>query len=147
MRFDRRFFLAAAMCAGLGAATAHAQPSQPQQAPDRQQRLTSAESYMPLPTLAAGVMSRSGTQGTLVVDMGVDVQDAALRARAQRSRPRLQDALRTALASYANTYYRDNTAPDPARITQVMQTAVDRTLGAPGARVLLANIIYQRRLR
>lgn len=147
MRSDRRFLIAATIGAGLGAAPARAQPSQSQQAPDRQQRLTSAESYLPLPTLTAGVINRTGTQGTLVVDMGVDVQDPALRARAQRSRPRLQDALRTALSSYANTYYRDNTAPDPVRITQVLQAAIDRTLGAPGARVLLANIIYQRRLR
>jgi len=137
----------AAACAGLGFAPAHAQPSSSQQAPDRQQRLTSAESYVPMPTLTAGVLQRGGAQGTLVVDMGIDVQDAALRTRAQRSTPRLVDALRTALATYANTYYRDNTAPDPQRLAQLLQTAVDRSLGAPGARVLLANIIYQRRLR
>ena len=53
--------------------------------------------------------------------------------------------LRTALATYASTYYRDRTAPDPAQMTRLMQQAVDRVLGTSGARVLLANIIYQRR--
>jgi len=65
--------------------------------------------------------------------------------RAQLNGPLLRDALRTALSTYANTYYRLHTAPDPATLTRLMQSAVDRTLGAPGARVLLANVLYQRR--
>ena len=68
---------------------------------------------------------------------------AARRGRANA--PRLRDALRTALAAYATTFYRDRTAPDPAGLTRLMQQGVDRVLGAAGARVLLANIIYQRR--
>ena len=132
-------FIAAAMLA----TPASAQPTQ--QAPDRQQRLTSADSYLPMPTLSAGVLSRYSAAGTLIVDMGLDIPDAGLRGRAQSNAPRLRDALRTALATYATTYYRDRTAPDPATMTRLMQTAVDRTLGAAGARVLLTNIIYQRR--
>jgi hypothetical protein len=77
--------------------------------------------------------------------MGIDVPDEALRRRAQLNAPRIRDALRTALATYATTYYRDRTAPDPATLTRLMQQAIDRVLGAQGARVLLVNIIYQRR--
>lgn len=98
-----------------------------------------------MPTLSAGVLQRASTRGTLVVDMGIDVPDATLRERAQRNGPRLRDALRTALAVYANTYYRDRTAPDPTQLTRLMQQSIDQALGAPGARVLLVNIIYQRR--
>lgn len=98
-----------------------------------------------MPTLSAGVLQRASTRGTLVVDMGIDVPDAALRERAQRNGPRLRDALRTAVAVYANTYYRDRTAPDPAQLARLMQQSIDQALGAPGARVLLVNIIYQRR--
>lgn len=128
-----------AMAAGGGAGA-------PEQAPaSRQERLTSAESYLPLPTLSAGVLLRHSTQGTIVVDMGLDIPDAQLRRRANLNAPRLRDGLRTALATYASTYYRDRTAPDPATLTRIMQQAVDRTLGAPGARVLLVNVIYQRR--
>lgn len=117
----------------------------PQQAPaSRQDRLTSADTYMPLPTLSSSVLQRMSARGTLVVDMGLDIPDADLRRRAQLNRPRLRDALRTALATYATTYYRDRTAPDPAQLTRLMQQAVDRTLGDEGARVLLVNIIYQR---
>ena len=62
----------------------------------------------------------------------------------QFNAPRLRDALRTALATYASTYYRDRTAPDPTTMTRLMQQSIDRVLGAEGAQVLLVNIIYQR---
>lgn len=118
----------------------------PAQAPaSRQERLTSAESFIPVPTLSAAVLQRNASLGTIVVDMGLDVPDAALRRRAQLNGPRIRDALRTALATYSSTYYRDRTAPDPAALTRLLQLSVDRVLGAEGARVLLVNIIYQRR--
>lgn len=142
----RRFapLLALALLAAP-AAPVVAQPPAPEQAPaSRQERLTSAESYVPVPTLSASVLLRYSARGTIVVDMGLDIPDADLRRRAQLNGPRVRDALRTALATYASTYYRDRTAPDPAALTRLMQQATDRTLGAPGARVLLVNIIYQR---
>ncbi|GAM97093.1 hypothetical protein U91I_00716 [alpha proteobacterium U9-1i] len=145
MRLDRRLFIVAALFA-LAAAPASAQPSGKQQAPpDRQERLTSAESYVPMPTLSAAVLHRSIARGTLVVDMGLNVPDEALRGRIRAAAPRLRDALRTALATYASTYYRDRTSPDPAQLARLMQQAVDRTVGATGSRVLMANIIYQQR--
>lgn len=119
--------------------------SSAQQAPaTRQERLTSAETYLPMPTLSAGVLQRNSNQGTMVVDMGLDIPDADLRHRALMNAPRLRDALRTALATYSSVYYRLHTAPNPTELTRQMQMSVDRVLGAQGARVLLANIIYQR---
>lgn len=151
MRLARTLLIAAACAALAGPAAASGSSSSSGGAPQeqapasRQERLTSAESFVPIPTLAAGVLQRQSTQGTLVVDMGIDVPDEALRRRAQLNAPRLRDALRTALATYASTYYRDRTAPDPTTLTRIMQQSIDRTLGAQGARVLLVNIIYQRR--
>src|SRR5690606_11915737 len=136
-----------ALCAALAALALPAEAAGSggeggEQAPaSRQDRLTSAESFVPMPTLSAGVLQRFSTQGTIVVDMGIDVEDAALRRRAQLNAPRLRDALRTALATYASTYYRDRTAPDPETLTRLMQHAIDRVLGEEGARVLLVNII------
>jgi hypothetical protein len=140
MRHTRRMLLAAALCAAL-AGPAFAEGAAPA---DHQQRITSAESYLPQATLSAGVLQRQVSRGTLVVDMGLDVPDEALRTRARMNAPRLRDALRTALSTYASVYYRDRTAPDPTQLTRLLQLAVDRTLGATGARVLLSNIIYQR---
>jgi hypothetical protein len=146
MRFARSFALAVVFAVSAGPAMASGGGSAPEQAPaTRQERLTSAESFVPLPTLSAGVLQRSSTLGTIVVDMGIDVPDEDLRRRAQLNAPRLRDALRTALSTYASTYYRDRTAPDPTVLTRIMQQQIDRVLGAPGARVLLVNVIYQRR--
>jgi hypothetical protein len=141
-----------AMCAALGAGPAIAAgggssasaPAEQQAPATRQDRLTSAETYLPMPTLSAGVIQRHATRGTIVLDMGIDIADADLRHRARLNAPRLRDALRTALATYATTFYRDRTSPDPDELTRLLQQGVDRTLGGPGARVLLANIIYQR---
>ena len=119
-------------------------PAASQAPATRQERLTSAETYLPMPTFSAAVLQRNDSQGTMVVDMGLDIPDAALRRRAQLNAPRLRDALRTALANYSSVYYRVQTAPNPTELTRQMQLAVDRVLGAQGARVLLANIIYQR---
>jgi len=131
---------APAAASGSGGAA----PAASQAPATRQERLTSAETYLPMPTFSAGVLQRNDNQGTMVVDMGLDIPDAALRRRAQLNAPRLRDALRTALANYSSVYYRVQTAPNPTELTRQMQVAVDRVLGAEGARVLLANIIYQR---
>jgi flagellar basal body-associated protein FliL len=133
--------LAAPAAASGGGSSA---PAQQQEPASIQERLTSAETYMPMPAFQAGVLQRNINQGTIVVDMGLDIPDAALRRRAQLNAPRLRDAIRTALANYSSVYYRVRTAPSPTELTRQMQAAVDRVLGAPGARVLLANIIYQR---
>jgi flagellar basal body-associated protein FliL len=143
MRLSR--IAVALVAAALLAAPASAQPSKQQAPPDRQERLTSAESYMPMPTLSAAVLQRSVARGTIVVDMGLNIPDTALRNRANANAPRLRDALRTTLATYASTYYRTGTAPDPAQLARLMQQSIDRTLGATGARVLMANIVFQQR--
>lgn len=151
MRVPRRFLLfgAAAAVAGPAAAagpSSSSSSSSQQQAPaSLQERLTSAPTYLPLPTFSAGVIHRNLTRGTIVVDVGLDVPDEDLRWRARANAPRIRDALRTALATYASTYYRLRTAPEPEALVRLMQIGVDQVLGASGARVLLANVIYQRR--
>lgn len=133
--------VAPASASGGGGSSA---PAQQQEPASIQERLTSAETYIPMPAFQAGVIQRNINQGTIVVDMGLDIPDAALRRRAQLNAPRVRDALRTAVANYSSIFYRVHTAPSPTELTRQMQEAVDRVLGAPGARVLLTNIIYQR---
>lgn len=142
--FMRRAVLAAIFAATV-VAPAYAQPSGGGDASRESQRLTSADSYVPLPTFSTAVVTMGRARGTLVVDVGLDAPDAALRSRAQSLQPRLVDALRSALATYAGTYYRDRTAPDPDTLSRLMQSAVNRTLGSQGARLLLSNLVYQRR--
>jgi len=125
-------------------ASAGASAPAAEQAPQsRQDRLTSAESFVPLPTFSTSVLQNGVSRGTLVIDLGLDIPDAALRGRAQALSPRLRDAIRTAISVYANSYFRAQTAPDPTQLTRILQQNIDRTLGAPGARVLFTNIVYQ----
>ena len=134
--------IVAALLAGPALAAGHSEEQAPA---SRQDRLTSADSWLPVPTISASILTRASTSGTIIVDMGIDVPDAALRRRVNANGPRVRDALQTALSTYANTYYRQHTVPDPAAITRLLQQAIDQTLGAQGGRVLLVNIIYQRR--
>ncbi|MGE3249353.1 MAG: hypothetical protein AB7J28_11075 [Hyphomonadaceae bacterium] len=140
----RNALIAVALLAAVSPAAA--QPStRPSEDRGNSRALTAAESYLAVPTLSTGVLNRFRTAGTLVVDVGLDIPNAQLRARARSLSPRLRDALRTALSTYASTYYRADTAPDPAAMARLMQQAVNRTLGGEGARLLLSNVVYQRR--
>ena len=146
MRANRILGIAIVLTLCVGPALAAGNGGQADQAPaSRQERLTSADSWLPMPTLSACILNRTSADATIIVDMGIDVPDAALRYRANANGPRIRDALRTALTNYANTYYRVQTSPDPATITRLLQQAVDQTLRAQGARVLLVNVMYQRR--
>lgn len=108
------------------------------------QRITVAESYVPQFGLTATVSANYARAGMITVDAGLDVPDAALRAKLQKMGPRVRDTLRTALAEYANTHYRPGAAPDPDTIARVLQLAINRETGSQGAKVLLANVMVQR---
>lgn len=110
-----------------------------------EKRITSASSWVPIHGVNATLAREFTPTGLLMVDTGVDVPDAALRGRAQRMLPRLRDAMRASLAEYAFSRHRPNTVPDADLIARMLQTAVDRTLGASGAQVLLANVLVQDR--
>jgi flagellar basal body-associated protein FliL len=110
-----------------------------------QSRLTSAESYLPFPPMTTATPAGRSIGGMLTVELGLDVADTKLRTRVQAMRPRVQDTLRTALSDYSITYMRAGAPPDPARIAALAQTAIDRTLGAGGATVLLANVMLTER--
>lgn len=88
-------------------------------------------------------MGRFGPQGTLVCETCLDVPDAALRGRIPGLGPRLRDAMRQALSTYASVHLRPGSPPDADQISRMMQLAVDRTLGQTGARLLLTDLMLQ----
>ncbi len=106
--------------------------------------ITSAESFVNSPTLSAPITAQYAYAGLLTVDLGFDVPDPKLRARVNTLQPKLTDAMRSALADYTYARFRPGGAPDPDRIEVMLQQAADRTLGGPGAKVLLANVMVQR---
>lgn len=108
-------------------------------------RLSSAASYVPLPSINTASSGGRGMSGMLSVDFGLDIPDAALRARTVSMQPRLMDALRTAVSEYALTRIRAGAPPDPDQLAMMAQAAADRTVGRPGVKVLITNLMLNAR--
>lgn len=144
MQHDRRHLLLGAGIVGLGlAAEAAAQPSD--DVSRSAQRLSAAASYVPLPRTTATVLIRGVPSGVLLCEVGLDVPDAALRARVAGLSPRIRGALAETLSTYVGVHMRPNSAPDPDHISRLMQAAVDRACGQAGARVLITDLMLQSR--
>ena len=104
-------------------------------------RLTSAVSYVPLPTINAATAYGRGIGGMLSVDFGFDIPDAHLRTRAVAMTPRLMDSLRATVAEYALTRIRPGAPPDPDQLAIMAQASANRAMGVAGVRVLIINVM------
>ncbi len=142
-----RHLIAAAVCLVLCSPAAFAEGgSAPQtDAGKGSTRLTSAVSYVPLPTINAATPAGRAIGGMLAVDFGLDIPDARLRTRAIAMRPRLMDSLRATVADYALTRVRPGAAPDPDQLSVMAQTAANRAMGTPGVQVLIVNVMITER--
>jgi flagellar basal body-associated protein FliL len=138
----RAHLLALALIASAG--PAFAADSKKKEDAGGQRKISSAESYVVAPTLSAPITAQYTYAGLLTVDVGFDVPDVKLRTRVTTLQPKLTDAMRSALADYTHARFRQGGAPDPDRIQIMLQQAADRTLGGPGAKVLLANVMVQK---
>ncbi|MCS6626987.1 hypothetical protein N0B44_29125 [Roseibacterium beibuensis] len=97
-------------------------------------------SYMRLPTVTANVIRSGGRRGVMTVETGLDTPDAALRARAAQSAPRLRAAYATVVQRAANALL-PGAPPDVERLVAQLQAATDRTLGRAGARLLIGTVM------
>jgi len=97
------------------------------------------ETYLQLPTLTAAVIHPGGRRGVLMVDVGLDIPDAGLRARAAASIPILRDAYTQFMLSYGPSL--GPSPPNPDAIAADLQRVTDRVLGRPGATLLLGTTL------
>ena len=130
---DRRALL------GLAAVAAAAAPAKASSG-GGEESSSSGGAYMRLPVVTATLMLANGRRGVLSIETGVDVPDAALRARAQASGPRLRSAYNEAAQRFANGM-RPGMAPDIDQLSAVLQAATDAALGRSGARLLLGTVM------
>ena len=128
---DRRALL------GLAAVAAAAAPAK---AASGGGEAASGESYFRLPVVTATLMLANGRRGVLSIETGVDVLDAALRARVQASGPRLRSAYNEAAQRFANGM-RPGMPPDVDQLAAALQAATNAALGRAGARLLLGTVM------
>ena len=104
-----------------------------------QRKTTQSESYVPLDPMYATILEGSRPRGLLMVELGLDVPDSALRAKVSHALPTLRDTYVRLLIAYGSTAVRAFRQPSVDDIAQRMQAATDRLMGGPGAKVLMAQ--------
>jgi len=97
-------------------------------------------SFIELPPLSATIVRPDGHRGVMTVDVGIDVRDAALHARAAQSTPMLVAAYAEVVRNYA-AGLPPRGAPNADYLSLRLQRATDMTLGRPGAVLLLGNVL------
>jgi flagellar basal body-associated protein FliL len=103
-------------------------------------KLTQAVSYLSLDPIYTTIVDDNRAQGMLMVGVGLDVPDEALRDVATRSMPVLRDAYVRSLMAFAATQVRTDAQPDVVQLANRLQSVTDRALGKKGAKILLAQV-------
>ncbi|MCP5433119.1 MAG: Tat pathway signal protein [Alphaproteobacteria bacterium] len=105
---------------------------------------TFSDSYLVIEPFVVSVIQNGRVQGSLLIELGLDVKDGALRDKADHLMPRLRDAYVTALSRFAATRIEVGVAPNVEALSRLLQMRTDEALGAPGAQVLLAQVVLHR---
>lgn len=136
----RLVLIALAVAALFDAAAAHAaeEGGKDQKAPEH--KITQSKSYMMVDPIYTTIVAGNRPGGLLMVGVGLDVPDDALRGEVVRSMPVLRDAYVRNLMAFAATTVRLDEQPDVEVIAQRLQGVTDRALKKKGARILLAQI-------
>lgn len=103
-------------------------------------KITQSESYLMVDPIYTSIMDGGRPLGLLMVGIGLDVPNAALRGRIDRDMPQLRDAYVRSLMAFTGTSVRSDRQPDVGDIADRLQRVTDRMLGRQGAHVLLAQV-------
>ncbi len=103
-------------------------------------KITQSESYLMIDPIYTSILEGNRPQGLLMVGIGLDVPDPALRARVDKEMPILRDAYVRNLMAFTSTAVRSWQQPDVTLIADRLQGVTDRMLQKKGARVLLAQV-------
>ena len=103
-------------------------------------KVTQSVSYLMVDPIYTTIVSDNHAGGMLMVGVGLDVPNAALRDEVTRSLPVLRDAYLRNLMAYTAGAVRTDAQPDVEAIADRLQAVTDRALKKKGARVLLAQV-------
>jgi len=134
---DRRaLFSLAPAAVGLLAAAAAA----PARASSEGGESKAVDAYVRFPTVTATIVRPDGRNGVMTVETGINIQDPALRIRAQQEAPRLRAAYNS-VVHLAGTRLRPGAAPDIEQLHRDLQAATNATLRRSGATLLLGTVM------
>jgi hypothetical protein len=97
-------------------------------------------SYIQFEAFTVTVRRPNGTRGVLSIEAGIDVADPALRTRADQSKPILRDAYMRWLTTYGLSLTPGG-LPNLDELHIELQRITDRTLGRPGAKLLIGSVM------
>lgn len=103
-------------------------------------KVTQSVSYLMVDPIYTTIVSDNHAAGMLMVGVGLDVPNPALREEVIRSLPVLRDAYLRNLMTFTATAVRTDAQPDVETIAGRLQGVTDRALKKKGARVLLAQV-------
>ena len=127
------------LCAVLvSAASAFGDDAANQKKPEH--KVTQSVSYLTVDPIYTTIVNDNQAGGMMMVGIGLDVPDAALRNEVTRSLPVLRDAYIRNLMTFTANIVRTDAQPDVAMIADRLQAVTDRALGKKGAKVLLAQV-------
>jgi len=111
------------------------------QAPQQsaQHKTTTSQTYVILDPIYSTIHDGGKPRGLLMVELGLDVPDATLRAAVNRFLPLLRDAYVRTLLTYAATTVRPTRQPNVEDIGNRLQAITDKVMGKQGARVLMTQ--------
>ena len=103
-------------------------------------KITQSDSYLTVDPFYTTIVTDNHAGGMLMVGMGLDVPNPALRDEVTRSLPVLRDAYLRNLMAFTASAVRTDAQPDVAAIAERLQGVTDRALKKKGAQVLLAQV-------
>ena len=103
-------------------------------------KITQSESYLSIEPFYTTIVTDNHAGGMLMVGIGLNVPDPALRVEVTRSMPVLRDAFLRNLMAFTASDVRTDAQPDIGAIADRLQGITDRALKKKGARVLLAQV-------
>jgi flagellar basal body-associated protein FliL len=103
-------------------------------------KVTQSVSYLMVDPIYTTIVGDNQASGMLMIGIGLDVPNAALRDEVTRSMPVLRDAYLRNLMAFTASSVRTDAQPDVVEIADRLQAVTDRALKRKGARVLLAQV-------
>jgi len=103
-------------------------------------KITQSKSFIMVEPFYTTFYDAGRPAGLLMVAVGLDVPNDALRSDVDRGMPRLRDDYLRNLSLFAATAVRPDRQPDVNEIAGRLQRVTDRALHRPGAKVLLAQV-------